>query len=311
VLSFESEGERVVSVAVFDRRGGGRVAREEVVLRVLECDGRAGSLQVDVRFLPELGVHSFVARPSGELDEKSAEQLSRASFRWSFGDGTEESGRAAAEHRYDHRSQRTAMRTFLVKVEATMGGKILRGRATATQESLYFANRQRGVLTPDVRVGATRLEGGEYRAAVEVGQFETAPLEVDRASVSFVPCRPDEPAPARVEGAWAAPYLGTRLLEPGWNTLELRYPRAAVPEGTCLVQFAFGGEPEAGQPLHLHAHLKVGTFLAGHPPPSAAKGPAEQRAVLDRALSLLGRKGRAGAYVTEEELELLRRQGKL
>jgi hypothetical protein len=313
VVSFVSSGDWAVPVLVYDRARHGEPARRELNVKVRECDAQQQWLEVQARPLPKSSAHGFVARLPEVLsnDSKLQQALRDATLSWDFGDGTSVRAGASTSHRYPDAVAASAMRTFMVRVEANVGGRLLRGKTTVSSSSEYLANKQRGAITPEVRVGETRRNAEGYSATLQVIHFEPAPLRLDTAEVSFTGCGvvgADASAPAPVSGP-AERYLDRTELAQGRSNVELRLRASAVPERTCLAQLTFSGRAQDGEAVSMTAHLRF--------TPSGAEQAFERNTdaarsrTLTRALALLGRDLRDGAVVSDDELAILRQRGEL
>ena len=107
----------------------------------------------------------------------------------------------------------------------------------------------------------------------------------------------------------------TTELLPGSDDVAMSISEREIPAGTCLVQVELRGESGDGIPVFASAYLESGSFA---PTRTIALGAApagedEQRTLrdLERAIDLLGRRSDPHPTVTDEELTMLRRQGRL
>jgi hypothetical protein len=315
VVSFPSSGPRELAVEVVRRvptaTADKQIDRRTVRIDVREC--RGGALRMTSQRLSDKGVYSLVAR---DADGVALPATGDASYQWDFGDGEVATTREPfVEHRFLPKPG-AIQTTFLVTADAVRGGSRSHGIVAVALQNMAAVNRLRGRITPAVEVGPTsRGEDGRLHARLVVSNDEPVPLHLRTASATFVPCEEDSARDRERRAVDPAALCDTTDLTPGRDDVAMSMPEREIPAGTCLVQVELRGESNDGIPVFASAYLESGSFA---PTRTIAMGKAsadedEQRTVrdLDRAIELLGRRGDPHPTVTDEELTMLRRQGRL
>ncbi len=232
---------------------------------------------------------------------------------WDFGDGSKAEGADRfVRHNYFGRREDGYASSYLVSVRAVdEAGREARARASVSFINTHYLARLTGnpIMPVQYNRFPTRTASG-FETVVQFANIEPESVRLAEASVGLVPCRPGEiQTTTRVP---ADRLLGEALIPAARrHATRLRLPESlATSACQAVIEFSSADTTPDGRTIRAFVNLEL-------QPPESAPGPnaAFGRVKVDdpvlndelaQATKILGR-----STITPEDLELLRKQGKL
>ncbi|MCC6559032.1 MAG: hypothetical protein IT372_39415 [Polyangiaceae bacterium] len=279
--------------------------------RVKDCKP-ARIVTVVPRLLPNsIDEYELQARvlEAGSKDDPSARPFEPVSYKWKFGDGSEEITTAPRViHSYEERSHESATSSFLVAVEVVdQSGESLVGRASLDIMSSVFGNyAERGIVTvvaiPTPRFPEMDAQGVVHQS-FRLRHFRESPVRIERVHAVRHYMATGESSPPESMDQEAS--LGLTTIPPGSGVEISLDLDTSEEQDVFAVTYVIEGVTEDG----LEAR---GSFSLMRPPPRPTReanipvrDPLLQAKIL-RARELLHQE-----FVTDEDIWRLEREGKL